>query len=132
MPIEISYTGSGIYRKFSGHIDFVDVFQANGEVWSHPEWDGFVYMIDDLRDISTASFSRNDADVTGRMHIPAGATNSGLMVAAVCTNPRILSLLEVFDPLLKKAGWEFRVCATPDEAFEWVGSGRHGRNATRT
>ncbi|UUX51694.1 hypothetical protein NUH88_08330 [Nisaea acidiphila] len=87
-------------------------------------------MIDDLRDISTTSFSRNDADVTGRMHIPAGATNPGLKVAAICTDARILSLLEVFETLLEKAGWEFKVCATPEEAFGWAGSEHRENNAT--
>lgn len=122
MPIEILYTGPGVLRKFTGHIEFLDVLNANGEVWSHPQWDGFVYMIDDLRGISSTSFTRTDANLTGRMHIPAAASNPHLKVAAISTDPRILSLLAEFEPLLSEAGWEYKVFASPDEAMQWADS----------
>ncbi len=120
MPIVIDYTKAGIHRVFSGHINFVDVFQANGEIWGHPDWDKFRYMVDDLRGISSTSFNRDDAALTGKMHAPAASSNPRLRVAAISNDPKILSVLEEFNPLMADAGWQYRICRTPEEAWDWA------------
>ena len=120
MPIVIDYTGSGVHRVFSGHIDFVDVFQANGKVWGHPDWHKFRYMVDDLRGISSTSFNRDDAALTGKMHAPAASSNSRLRVAAISNDPKILPVLEEFRPLMAEVGWQYRICRTAEEAWDWA------------
>ncbi|WP_193173652.1 hypothetical protein [Nisaea nitritireducens] len=120
MPIVINYTESGVHRVFSGHIDYVDVFQANGEIWGHPKWDKFRYMVDDLRDISSTSFNRDDAALTGKMHLPAASSNPRLRVAAISNDPKILPILEEFKPLMADAGWQYYICRTPEEAWGWA------------
>lgn len=123
MPIVINYTGSGIHRVFSGRIDFVDVYQANEKVWGHPAWDKFRYMVDDLRDISSTSFNRDDAALTGKMHIPAASSNPRLRVAAISNDPKILLVLEEFKSLMVDTGWQYRICRTPEEAWDWATPG---------
>ena len=120
MPIVIDYTGSGVHRVFSGHIDFVDVFQANGKVWGHPDWHKFRYMVDDLRNISSTSFNRDDAALTGKMHIPAASSNPRLRVAAISNDPKILPVLKEFEPLMAEVGWQYRICRTAEEAWDWA------------
>ena len=129
MPIVIDYTGSGVHRDFSGHIDFVDVFQANGKVWGHPDWHKCRYMVDDLRNISSTSFNRDDAALTGKMHIPAASSNPRLRVAAISTDPKILPVLEEFRPLMADVGWQYRVCQTSEEAWDWAVPGGKPRQA---
>jgi len=121
MPYTISYEPRGTCKRFGGFVSFAEFVRSAEEVQASPEFDRFLYTINDFTDVTGFDVEGSHVDLVAALTAGSRHTNDRIVIAVVATDPRIVALAEQFRTVSPRVS-ETRLFATLAEARAWIKS----------
>ena len=124
MPYEIIVEGRGVVQRYWGHVTREEVDRSNKDLYGHPDYDCFEYLISD--GVGVASVEDIDAyfvDELAYLDAAASFSNKRLKSAIVVNGPVMRRWVEQYraTSLLNQSFWEIEVFDTVAAARAWLG-----------
>jgi hypothetical protein len=116
----ISFNNQGVTVILSGVITSQEVYDANTEIISHPNFLSLRYQLCIFKDISDFQLSTQQIMLTAQRDIEAAKLNCNVKVAIVTDSTLIYGLGRMYDAFSDESSWQTELFWTIEEARHWL------------
>lgn len=119
MPFDITWEARGVYKRFWGFVTDSEFIRSVKAAQEDPRFDDIHYNINDYLAVVDFDVSMPTIAYAAALNIGAQLSHSRVRVALVTTNERVIGLARFFTAP-GFASYPIKVCATLEDAREWV------------
>ena len=120
MPYTNNWEEKGLYRKFTGTINGVEILEANLKLHVDARFNKIKYVINDFTEVSdlrvetkhTNAYAASDKVISDRMR--------GLKIAIVVTTELQITLAKAYLEQMKDSNFRCEIFTNLDDAYKWA------------
>jgi len=120
MPYTNNWEENGLYRKFTGTINGIEILEANLKLHIDSRFNNIKYVLNDFTEVSdlrietkhTNAYAASDKVISDRM--------LGLKIAIVVISELQINLANAYQEEMKNSNFKCEIFASLDDAYKWV------------
>lgn len=119
MPCDLTWEPRGVYRRYWGRVSIDERRESFERIFADPRFDELLFSITDYLDVQDYEITREATEEIAALHVGPSHTNPQLLIAAVVTDPRIVSAIEHFMSL-DMTSTPYRIFSNVAAARAWI------------
>ena len=120
MPYTNNWEENGLYRKFTGTINGIEILEANLKLHQDRRFNSIKYVLNDFTEVTdlrietkhTNAYAASDRVISDRM--------LGLKIAIVVTTELQINLANAYLEEMKDSNFKCEIFTSLDDAYKWV------------
>jgi hypothetical protein len=117
---QITFNNHGVTAIFSGVITSQEIYDANTEILSHPDFPSLRYQLCIFQNVSDFRLSAYEIMLTAQRDIEASKTNKNVKVAIVSDSTLVYGLGRMYDAFADESDWQTEIFWKIEEAYDWL------------
>jgi hypothetical protein len=117
---QVTFNNHGVTAIFSGVITSQEIYDANTEILSHPDFPSLRYQLCIFQNVSDFQISTHELMLTAQRDIEASKTNKNVKVAIVTDSTLVYGLGRMYDAFADESDWQTEIFWKIEEAYDWL------------
>jgi len=119
---QITFNNHGVTAIFSGVITSQEIYDANTEILTHPDFPSLSYQLCIFQNVSDFKISTNEMMLVAQRDADASKINANVKVAIVTDSSLVYGLGRMYEAFADESNWQTEIFWKIEEAHDWLKS----------